>query len=54
MRCRAAGGMTAQPTRSPVAAKLFDAASSRMEYGATSGHTSGGVAWRALPNVSCQ
>ena len=27
MRCRAGGGITAQPTRNPVAAKLFDAAS---------------------------
>ena len=27
IRWRAAGGITAQPTRSPVAAKLFDAAS---------------------------
>ena len=30
IRCRAAGGMTAQPTRSPVAAKLFEAASRMM------------------------
>ena len=43
MRWRAAGGITAQPTRSPVAAKLFDAASSMIVYGATSAQTSGGV-----------
>ena len=39
MRWRATGGITAQPKRRPVAAKLFDAASSMMVYGATSAQT---------------